>query len=68
MLKGPGDEESNSVDPVVHTQKFWEFLSNRGIKAHRSAVVRAIAEKSATFFSGIYDANAYDDDDEDDDN
>jgi len=64
MLKGPGDEESNSVDPIVHTQKFWEFLSNRGIKAHRSAIVKAIAEKSSTFFSGIYDATLYDEDDE----
>lgn len=65
MLKGPGHGEEIMVEPVEHTQKFWEYLKNRGIAAHRSAVVRAIAEKSATFFNGIYDANDYDDDDDD---
>lgn len=33
--------------------------------AHRSAIVKAIAEKSSTFFANFYDANAYDDDDSD---
>ncbi|KAL3943276.1 MAG: hypothetical protein SGBAC_002647 [Bacillariaceae sp.] len=65
MLKGPGHGDEIEVEPLEHTQKFWEFLKNRGIAAHRSAIVKAIAEKSATFFSGIYDANDYDDDDED---
>jgi hypothetical protein len=65
MLKGPGHEGEIMVEPMEHTQKFWEFLKNRGISSHRSAVVRAIAEKSATFFNGMYDANDYADDDDD---
>ena len=64
MLKGPGHDGEIMVDPIEHTQKFWQFLANRGISSHRSAIVRAIAEKSATFFNGIYDANDYEDDDE----
>jgi hypothetical protein len=66
MLKGPGHGEETMVEPVEHTEKFWQFLKNRGISSHRSAVVRCIAEKSATFFNGIYDANEYDDDEDDD--
>jgi hypothetical protein len=66
MLKGPGHEGETMVEPFEHTQKFWHFLKNRGISSHRSAIVKAIAEKASTFFGGIYDANAYDDDDEDD--
>jgi hypothetical protein len=66
MLKGPGHDGNNAVDSFEHTEKFWQFLKNRGITAHRSAIVKAIAEKSATFFNGIYDANDYEDDDEDD--
>ena len=64
MLKGPGHGDEIQVDTFEHTQKFWEFLKNRGIVSHRSAIVRAIAEKSATFFNGIYDANDYDDDED----
>lgn len=67
MLKGPGHGDEIMVEPIEHTQKFWEFLKNRGITSHRSAIVKAIAEKSATFFNGIYDANDYEDDDDDDD-
>jgi hypothetical protein len=59
MLKGPGHEGETSVEPVEHTQKFWLWLANRGISSHRSAIVRCIAEKSATFFNGIYDANDF---------
>merc|ERR1712232_693396 len=65
MLKGPGHGDETEVEPIEHTQKFWEFLKNRGISSHRSAIVKAIAEKSATFFTGIYDANDYEDDEED---
>lgn len=64
MLKGPGHEGEIMVEPIEHTQKFWEFLKNRGISSHRSAIVRAIAEKSATFFGAIYDANDYEDSDD----
>ena len=65
MLKGPGHDDEIMVDTFEHTQKFWEYLKNRGITAHRSAIVKAIAEKSATFFNGIYDANDYDDEEDD---
>jgi hypothetical protein len=65
MLKGPGDGDEIEVDPLEHAEKFWYYLKNAGIKSHRSAIVKAIAEKSATFFAGIYDANAYEDDEDD---
>eukprot|EP00934_Nitzschia_sp_Nitz4_P007324 Nitzschia sp. Nitz4//scaffold82_size85912//19769//20413//NITZ4_005131-RA/size85912-snap-gene-0.131-mRNA-1//1//CDS//3329558805//7314//frame0 len=64
MLKGPGHDGATQVEPIEHTEKFWIYLKNRGISSHRSAIVRAIAEKSATFFGGIYDANDYADDDD----
>ena len=65
MLKGPGHSEDEiEIESMEHMEKFWHWLKNRGITAHRSAIVRAIAEKSATFFQGIYDVNAYDEDDE----
>jgi hypothetical protein len=63
MLKGP-DTEDRKVEPFEHTEKFWFFLKNKGITAHRSAIVKAIAEKSATFFRDIYDANQYDSDED----
>ena len=67
MMKGPGpSDDAIEVDPIEHTEAFWYWLQNIGIKAHRSAIVKAIAEKSATFFAGIYDANAYDDEDDED--
>lgn len=66
MLKGPGHTEGEiEIDSFEHTERFWHWLKNRGISSHRSAIVRAIAEKSATFFSAIYDVNAYDDSDDD---
>lgn len=65
MLKGPEDGES--IVTVAETnQKFWFFLKMKGISAHRSAIVLAISEKVASFFTGFYDANAYDNDDDDD--
>eukprot|EP00529_Nitzschia_sp_RCC80_P033347 CAMPEP_0113461242 /NCGR_PEP_ID=MMETSP0014_2-20120614/11434_1 /TAXON_ID=2857 /ORGANISM="Nitzschia sp." /LENGTH=131 /DNA_ID=CAMNT_0000352985 /DNA_START=98 /DNA_END=493 /DNA_ORIENTATION=+ /assembly_acc=CAM_ASM_000159 len=66
MLKHPG-ANGEPIDPVEHTESFWYWLKNIGVKSHRSAIVKAIAEKSATFFAGIYDANAYEDDEDDDD-
>ena len=63
MLKGP-DVDGHKVESFEHCEKFWQFLKNRGISSHRSAIVKAIAEKSATFFSNIYDANDYEDDDD----
>ena len=68
MLKGPGNAEGQiEIASLEHMEKFWYWLKNRGINAHRSAIVRAIAEKSATFFQGIYDVNAYADDSDDED-
>jgi ferritin len=54
----------HKVEPVDHFEKFFQFLKNRGISSHRSAIVKAIAEKAATFFPNIYDANDYADSDD----
>lgn len=55
MLKGP-DVKGHKVQSMEHNEKFWYFLKNTGIAAHRSAIVKAIAEKSATFFRDIVSA------------
>ncbi len=65
MLKGP-DGEDGKVNSFEHMEKFWQFLKRKGISSHRSAIVKAIAEKAATFFVGIYDENLYEDDDDED--
>jgi len=52
MLKGP-DQDGRKVESYEHTEKFWYFLKNKGISAHRSAIVKAVAEKAATFFRDI---------------
>ena len=36
-----------------------------GITTHRSAIVKAVAEKMNTMLPGIYDASAYDDEEDD---
>jgi hypothetical protein len=64
MLRGPGRDGEIQVSSAEHTEKFWYWLKNRGISAHRSAIVKAVAEKSSTFFQGIYDANDYADSDD----
>lgn len=64
MLKGP-DDEDHSVSCMEHTEKFWQWLKNKGVSAHRSAIVKAVAEKAANFFPGIYDANDWENDDDD---
>jgi hypothetical protein len=64
MLRGPGKDGKLEVSSQEHTERFWWWLKARGIKVHRSAIVKAIAEKSSTFFQGIYDANLYDEDEE----
>jgi hypothetical protein len=66
MLRGP-DTPEHKVENIEHTEKFWHWLKQKGISSHRSAIVRAIAEKSATFFTGIYDANEWGDDDDEED-
>ena len=64
MLKGPDDDE-HKVEPGEHVQRFWHWLAEKGIKAHRSAIVRAIAEKMNQMMPGIYDVDIYDDEEED---
>jgi hypothetical protein len=62
MLKGPDEEEEGVLKEVSildHNERFWHYLKDTGINAHRSAIVRAIAEKSSQFFTGIYDAQLY---------
>lgn len=68
MLKGP-DTDDAVVTVSELNQKFWFYLKAKGITSHRSAVVLAISEKTASFFPGLYDADGvdYDDDDDDDD-
>jgi hypothetical protein len=61
MLKGEG------VSPVEHTERMWVWLKNRGINSARSGIVRCLAEKSATFFPGIYNAEDFDDSDDEND-
>lgn len=66
LLKGP-DSEERKVECMEHSEKFWHWLKNIGIVSHRSAIVKAIAEKAAGFFPGIYDANMYEEEEDDDD-
>ena len=57
-LKGP-DSDGHKVDSVEHMEKFWYFLQSQGITAHRSAIVKSLAEKLNTMMPGLYDADAY---------
>jgi len=63
MLKGP-DDDDNKVESMEHCEKFWYWLQDKGISAHRSAIVKAIACKVNGLFPGVYDPDLYDDDDE----
>merc|ERR1712029_1218949 len=58
LLKGPDDDE-NKVDSMEHCEKFWYWLQDKGISAHRSAIVKAVAMKSNGLFPGIYDPDLY---------
>eukprot|EP00594_Rhizosolenia_setigera_P003134 CAMPEP_0178956048 /NCGR_PEP_ID=MMETSP0789-20121207/9985_1 /TAXON_ID=3005 /ORGANISM="Rhizosolenia setigera, Strain CCMP 1694" /LENGTH=113 /DNA_ID=CAMNT_0020637829 /DNA_START=173 /DNA_END=514 /DNA_ORIENTATION=+ len=64
-LKGP-DEEDEKVDSLEHMEKFWQYLASRGISSHRSAIVKAIAEKMNSFLPGIYDPEQYESDEDED--
>ena len=47
-LKGPDVFENGEWKPVsskVHCDHFWFWLQELGIDAHRSAIVKAVAEK-----------------------
>jgi len=63
MLKGP-DTEDNKVESLEHCEKFWYWLQDKGISAHRSAIVKAIAMKVNGLLPGVYDPDVYGDDDE----
>jgi hypothetical protein len=63
MLKGP-DEDDNKVESMEHCEKFWYWLQDKGISAHRSAIVKAVACKVNGLLPGVYDPDLYDDDDE----
>jgi hypothetical protein len=60
-MKGP---DENSMDPGVHNEKFWLWLKDIGISAHRSSIVVAIAEKMSRVFPEIYDPAAYEEEEE----
>jgi len=66
MLKGP-DDDGGKVQSRMHMEKFWYWLQEKEISSHRSAIVKAIAEKVNGMMPGIYDATAYDSDDSDED-
>jgi len=61
--KGP-DSDENKVESLEHCEKFWYWLQDQGISAHRSAIVKAIALKVNGLLPGVYDPDLYDDDEE----
>ena len=63
MLKGP-DTDTNKVESFEHCEKFWYWLQAMGISAHRSAIVKAIAQKVNGLLPGVYDPDLYEDEDE----
>lgn len=66
MLKGP-DTEDDKVECMEHCEKFWYWLQSKGVSAHRSAVVKAIAQKvNGMMGNKIYDPSLYEDDEEED--
>ena len=54
MLKGPDTLDANGnmviVDCETHNNKFWKFLQDKGINAHRSAIIMAVALKVSQRF------------------
>lgn len=62
-LRGPDNEGEPPVSVTETNHKMWYFLKNKGIASHRSAIVKALNEKTGTFFPGF---QAVDDDDSDD--
>ena len=63
MLKGP-DIDDNKVESMEHCEKFWYWLQDKGISAHRSAIVKAIALKVNGLLPGVYDPDLYDEDED----
>ena len=48
LLKGPG------MTSGQHCDAFWYYLKLKGVNAHRSGIVKAVAEKVNVAFPGIY--------------
>lgn len=63
MLKGP-DTKDEKVECMEHCEKFWFWLQSKGISAHRSAIVKAVASKMNGALPGIYDSSMYEEDEE----
>ncbi len=63
MLKGPDTAESK-VECMEHCEKFWYWLQSKGVSAHRSAIVKAIAQKVNGIMPGVYDPALYDEEEE----
>ena len=63
MLKGP-DTAENKVECMEHCEKFWYWLQSKGVAAHRSAIVKAIAQKVNGLMPGVYDPTLYDEEGE----
>ena len=62
MLKGP-DIDGEKVECMEHCEKFWFWLQSKGISSHRSAIVKAVAQKmNGMMGNTIYDPNLYEED------
>lgn len=55
------DDGETIIDTFSLNQKFWMYLKNLGIVAHRSAIVKAVSGKVGTLLPGFLDANTYGD-------
>jgi hypothetical protein len=65
MMKGVDDTSHGAVTSYEHNERFYQWLKAKGIVSHRSALVKAVAEKLATYFgSDVYDADIYEANDE----
>jgi hypothetical protein len=67
IMKGSDASTGETISSYEHNERFWQWLKTKGVVSHRSAIVKAIAEKCATYFANFYDANAYESDDDDED-
>jgi hypothetical protein len=53
-----------TMPPAEHQDKFWTWLKEIKIVAHRSAIVMAMGEKMSQLVPGIYDPSVYEEDGE----
>jgi hypothetical protein len=66
QLEQDEDGEGPRVDTYSLNQRFWVYLKNLGIVAHRSAIVKAMSSKVGTLLPAFMDANTYGDEADDD--